>query len=66
MMTQVKFTGSNYTITVADGTETVNDHECYAGQLIIEHPQGTEVFDTFTELVESHPVCEESRSTIES
>ena len=65
MMTTAQFTGKNYTITVADGTEIINGHECYAGQLIIEHPQGTEVFDTFAELVEAHPVCEESRSTFE-
>ena len=62
MMTQ--FNGSNYAIKVAEGTETVNGHECYAGQLIITHPQGTEVFDTFTDLVESHPICEEARSAL--
>jgi hypothetical protein len=55
------FTGKNYSITVADGTETINGHECYSGQLIITHPQGTEVFDTFQELVEAHPICEEAR-----
>ena len=55
------FTGKNYRITVADGTETINGYECYVGQLIITHPQGTEVFDTFQELVEAHPVCEEAR-----
>ena len=55
------FTGKNYSITVADGTETINGNDCYSGQLIITHPQGTEVFDTFQELVEAHPVCEEAR-----
>jgi hypothetical protein len=56
-----RFKGKNYSITVADGTETINGHECYSGQLIITHPQGTEVFDTFQELVEAHPICEEAR-----
>jgi hypothetical protein len=59
------YTGKNYEITVADGTETINGHECYAGQLILTQPQGTEVFDTFDELVEAHPICEEARNTFE-
>lgn len=54
------YTGKNYEITVADGIETINGHECYAGQLILTQPQGTEVFDTFDKLVEEHPVCKEA------
>jgi hypothetical protein len=61
MTSATNFTGSNYSISVADGTETINGHECSSGQLIITHPQGTEVFDTFGELVEAHPVAEEAR-----
>ncbi len=58
------FTGKNYSITVADGTETINGHECSSGQLIITHPQGTEVFDTFQEMVEAHPITEEAREAL--
>lgn len=64
-MTSQVFNGKNYSITVADGTEKINGHECYAGQLILEQPQGTEVFDTFEEMVEAHPVAEESREALE-
>ena len=59
------FSGNNYSITVAEGTEEINGHECCAGQLIIEHPQGTEAFDTFEEMVEAHPATEEARESIE-
>jgi hypothetical protein len=59
------YASKNYEITVADGTETVNGHECYAGQLILTQPQGTEIFDTFDELVDAHPICEEARGTFE-
>lgn len=49
MSNATTFSGKNYSI------EAVDD------QLVISHPQGTETFDTFQELVESHPICEEAR-----
>jgi hypothetical protein len=48
----MKYEGKNYTIEVVDN------------QLVISHPQGTETFDTFQELIESHPVCQKSRMAL--
>ena len=47
----MKFSGKNYSIETND-----------IGQVILVHPVSeNEIFDSFEELVESHPVCEESR-----
>ena len=43
------FHGANYTIRYTS-----------AGQYFISHPQGSETFDSFTELSEAHPVTEEA------
>jgi len=51
-MSNATFTGSNYSI------ETTED-----GQFVLIHPTSeNETFDSFEELVESHPICEEARS----
>jgi len=45
------FNGKNYTI------------ELVENQFVLVHPIGEdETFDSFEELVDSHPVCEEARS----
>jgi hypothetical protein len=50
MTTATKFSGNNYSIELIDG------------QFVLEHPVSeNQVFDSFDELVEAHPVCEESR-----
>ena len=47
-----KFTGKNYSI------EATNE-----SQFLLIHPtEENDLFDSFEELVESYPVCEESRS----
>ena len=47
-----KFTGKNYSIEATENS-----------QFMLIHPVGeNELFDSFDELVESHPLCEESRS----
>ncbi len=61
MTSTTTFSGKNYSIKSTDGTEVVNGNECYEHQFILSQPQGTEVFDSFEELVEAHPVCEEAR-----
>ena len=44
------FTSKNYSIELVDG------------QFVLVHPtSGNEVFDSFEELVEAHPICEEAR-----
>ena len=50
-MTNETFTAKNYSI------ELVNN------QFVLVHPVSEdETFDSFEELVESHPVCEEARA----
>ena len=69
--TQQAFDGKNYTIRLAEGGEQMGEnvvrYPVVCGQFILSCDSGnTEVFDTFQELVESHPTCEEARSVFES
>jgi len=59
-----RFKGKNYSISITDGTEVVNGSECSNGWFLLTKPDGEiEVFELFEELIYSHPICEESRST---
>lgn len=50
MTTETKFTGKNYSIELVDG------------MFVLDTPAtDTERFDSFEELSEAHPVCEEAR-----
>jgi hypothetical protein len=50
MSNATTFSGKNYSI------------ELVEGQFVLVHPVSeNETFDSFEELVESHPVCEEAR-----
>lgn len=51
MTSETTFSGKNYSIEAND-----------EGQFVLVHPVSeNETFDSFDELVEAHPVCEEAR-----
>lgn len=51
MINETTFSGKNYSIESND-----------EGQFVLVHPVSeNETFDSFEELVEAHPVCEEAR-----
>jgi aromatic ring-cleaving dioxygenase len=51
MTSETTFNGTNYSVKLND-----------QGQFVLVHPVSeNETFDSFDEMVESHPVCEEAR-----
>ena len=51
MTSETTFDGTNYSVELND-----------QGQFVLVHPVSeNETFDSFNEMVESHPVCEEAR-----